>query len=218
MQRNPSPQDLKLLPASSFVWPVTWRYEVQAPWGWTQQELTADVPMLFGEPGRSALLGRLLWQTAIAPAISRDVHLRAVWTATWKEISVPIPIQVDGHRGVQFGKSTPRDHAGQLVLMSGHNDSWGRRRLFLPSIPNAWVDGGLLAPAGWQALLTHARAMYMGLRPLAPGAVMRWLIAYLEDDHIAPANPYGVHFREVTSVRVCWHTDKAPERTSGLWP
>lgn len=197
---------------------MTWHYEVLTRWGWTSHDLTADVPMLAGNQDASRLFGQALWQLAIAPAISGTAELRIMWTATWRQISVPVPVPVSGARGLQLGSGTSREESAQLVLLTGHNDDMGRRRIFLPAVPQNWVRNELLQPLGMEALTTLVRGWYMGLRPIAPDIRLRWLIAYLDVIDGEVGNPYGVGFREVNYVRVCQHTDRAPELPSGLWP
>ena len=210
--------DRKLKPITDYTWPVTWRYEMVAPWGRTQLELSADVPMLADDGDASILFGRALWQLAIAPAICQQVELALVWTATWRNVSVPLPVPVVGFNGHRPGLLTSRADAGQLVLHTGHTDKLAQRRLLLPGIPRGWVDDGLLTPIGMESLVTHARGMYMGLQNISPNARCRWLIAYRYSTLWDIGNPYGVSLREVASVRVAHHTDKAPEHTGVLWP
>lgn len=210
--------DMGMKPITDYVWPVTYRFDMRAPWGRTQQELTVDIPLLRDRIATSRTLGLALWQTLIAPAISSDVELEQVWCATWRSSEVFLPQMAVFQFGLQPGRGTERDHAGQLVLMSGHADNAGMRRLFLPCVPRSWVSEGLLTSTGFEALIQHARAMYMGLSFLQPSVMSRWLIAYIDAVEKTGGNPYGVAFREVTHVRVCQHTDKAPTQPSGLWP
>lgn len=212
------PADMGMKSITDFVWPVTYRFDVRTPWGRTQQELTVDIPLLRDRVPTTRTLGLALWQVLIAPAISSDVELEQVWCATWRKNEVPIPQVAAFQFGFQPRGGTERDHAGQLVLMTGHADKAGVRRLFLPCIPRTWVNRGQLTPSGFEALITQARAMFMGLSNIQPSTMSRWLIAYTDMVEKTDANPYGVAFREVTHVRVCSHTDKAPEQPSGLWP
>lgn len=216
--RTPTAEDLHLTRPSAYTWPVTWHYEMLAPWGLSSLDLTADIPLLANMPEAAKRFGVSLWSTAIAPAISKDVELAVVWTANWKVDTVPEPVPIMGVRGLFPGAPTERDHAGQIVALTGHYDALGRRRLLLPGIPARWVRGGLLQPEAMERLQETARGMYMGLRPLFPNSRCRWLIAYVDAIDPELDNPYGVCFRDVTSVRVCHHTDRAPDLPQGLWP
>jgi hypothetical protein len=51
----------------------------------------------------------------------------------------------------------------------------------------------------------------MGLGPGSGVATVEWLLAYPGTLEPTPDNLTGVAFRRVNHVRVCYHTDRAPD-------
>lgn len=196
-------------------WPVTYRFYMETRWGLTQQDLTVDMPSFEGQTENTQAFGPVLWSLAIAPAISIEVGLYAFDFISWRTMTVPNFVIAPSVRGHRFATPAARGDTAQLVLNVGTARPQDRRRFFLPGYPAGWSERGLLNRDGWEGLIAHARGMYMGMQPIIPDPVMHWLVAY--PDAIAPelGNLRGVGFRQVTSVRVCWHLDKAPEFSPG---
>lgn len=205
-----------MLAPNELVWPITWRYTVRAGWGLTQQELTVECPQLAGKPGASKDLGLLIWGSSLALASTTDVSMLEWSTICWRGDAIEIPDVALGAHGAQGPPGTDRANSGQLVLHTGHLDTWARRRLPLPSLPVGWVNGRRLSFQGWNALLTLAEGMIIGLQLAQFGGPYQQLIAY--DGLFEPSlgNFRGVAFRRVMKVRVCQDTDRAPEPPGGL--
>lgn len=210
--------DMKMLPASAFTWPVTYAWETRAPWGTTRQELSVDIPFLDGNLEASRLFGTYLWSFTIATAISVECELDISWCQPWRTIGVTLPVVGFGQRGMQPGRASSRDDSGQWVLIGDEISRQWRRRVFLPGIPRDAVSGGQLTKRGFEDQLTAARAAFMGLQPIPPDAMCSWLIAYRNIVPESETNFYGIGFRRVKSVHVCQHTDRAPDNPGGLWP
>lgn len=204
---------LLMLPLEQFAWPVTYGYIVATPWGTTRQSLTVNVPQLEGMPDATRLLGRLLWGTVTAPAVIGDVKLTHVSVTFWKSLGVAIPMPIQELRGNLIGRASPREHTPQMVMLTGHADDDGKRRFFFPGAPRGWVKDGLLQKEGWEHLLPHAAGCMLGLQEPALSSGLEWLIAYPGVLESTLENFTGVAFRRVTHLRVCHHTDKAPEVT-----
>jgi hypothetical protein len=184
----------------------------------TQQDFTVDVPVLVGDEGASAVFGRLLWSLVIAPAITSQVKLANSDTLCWRGTLIPRAEPGQGARGQRFGAASSREHSPQLVLRTSGLDNASRRRVFLPGAPAGWSEGGLLSTAGFEGLTSHARALFMGLSPLTGADASRWMVAYPYAVTPDLGNAFGVGFRDVEFVRVCEHTDRAPDLTSAIWP
>lgn len=211
-------ESLGMLGPDAFQYPVTGRYVLEAPWGFTSQEITVDAPALASRPDKVADYFRALWTVTIAPAISHDVALVELWTAQWKTLAIPTPIPVTNTYGLRLLPPAAREHSVQLVLMPDSDNPNLRRRLFLPGVPAGYVGPDFIEGFGWPALLSQARGAFMGLQPLPPAVQTAWLVAYPGAVRPAIGNALGVGFRRVRSVRVCWHVDRAPELPAGIWP
>lgn len=192
------------------AWPITYTYFIATPWGETQQTLTVNVPQLEGQTEATKRLGQLLWGSFAATAAVGDVSMYLTWVTTWKAYGVPQPVAGVELRGNLIDLAAPQDETPQLVLLTGHDDDAGRRRLFLPGAPRSWVSGGFLTTAGWEALLPHAAGCLLGLAEPGLNSGLEWMIAYPNVLEASLTNLPGVAFRKVKHIRVCWHTDKAP--------
>jgi len=208
--------DLRMIKMWDLVWPMTIRYHISAPWGMSQITLSVDVPEFHDQPASSLLLGRELWDRSIASAMTRDVMLEIVETWTWRMGWGSFVAPQTNVRGGQIAPAAPRRDSGCLVLHTGHSDNYARRRLILPGIPRSWAHDGLLTDGARGALETMAQFMVMGMCGHLNGAPMIWLNHYPDVDKGDPTNPFGVAFRRVEFVRVCWHTDRAPDPSMAL--
>ena len=202
---------LGMINLHELAWPVTFTYFIRAPWGETQQTLTVNAPQLEANTEATRRLGPLLWSVLTAPAVVGDVSMYLCWTTIWKAYAVLPPAGGLELRGNLFGPASRRVDTPQIVMLTKHPDNAGRRRLFMPGAPRDWSSGGMLTTQGWEQLLAHAAGCMLGLAE--PGLVsgLEWLIAYPNVLEASLANLPGVAFRRVTHLRVCQHTDKAPE-------
>lgn len=206
---------LYMTPLSHHVWPITYTWLMDTAFGPTQQTITVDAPLQALSTAGAQRLGRLLWQVMLAPAITSSTSSFLFFMTQWmaSPISTPVPMQpVEGQR---FGPASRRDDTPQIVMLTGHVGDSGKRRLFLPGAPRSWSSDGQLVTPGWENIIQHCRGLMMGFGDIAPSQALKLLIAY--PDVIEPeiGNPGGVAFREVRHLRVCSHTDKAPE-ASGI--
>lgn len=208
----------KVTPLEDYAWPVTYRYRMRAPWGDTQTEMSLDVPALQGDLNSSLKLGGELWRRAIAPAITRHVELLGTDVVMWRYQPSALPMSESFSKGLLVGTPAPRADSACLVLLTGHFDKMGFRRLFLPGIREAWVAGGLLTRTARGALQDLSYSLVMGLCTGIVGAPYTWLIAYRDLLPATSSNPSGVSFRPVQGLRVCHHTEKAPEPSGMPWP
>lgn len=209
---------LEMLSLGELAWPVSWLFRIYTPWGQTTQQLHADVPQLVGEPEFSRKLGLRLWSASLAVASTSSCSLLTWETVCWKESPVPFAMVAQGATGLQPGPGTGRQHSAQLVLHTGHLDSYARRKIPLPSIPRAWTVDGAIAPAGWSPLLTVVEGLNIGLGSALATRPYRWLLAYPEAIPAHVGNGNGVAFREVKGVRLCQYLDRAPEPSEYPFP
>jgi hypothetical protein len=211
-QRKPTDAShLAMQGLEEFAWPVTYSYFIQAPWGQTQQRLTVNVPQLEGLTEPTKRLGPLLWATVTAPAVVGDVSMYLCFVTTWKAYGVPQPVGGLELRGNLIAPSSTRDNTPQLVMLTGHDDKPGRRRLFMPGAPRDWTADGMLTREGFETLLPHAAGCMLGLAEPGLNSGLEWLVAYPNVLEASLSNLPGVAFRKVRHLRVCQHLDKAPE-------
>lgn len=208
----------QLIDLPDLVWPITYKWDVLAPWGNTQQELTVNVPTLANDEASSRRLGSLLWSMVCTPVLHRDVQLVTTWCMCWRGSSVAtfeLPLNM---RGSRSGTVAPRNDSAVLLLHTSHLDRRSRRRLFLPGIPRAWSADGVLSDGALGDLESHTQGVFMGMASHLTGSPIGWYIGYTGALESTPANLYGIGFRRVEYVRVCQYTDKAPDMASGVWP
>lgn len=204
-------------PLSSFVNPISYGYLISTPWGTTRQVITVNAAGVLGQAAATVRLGSLLWAAITAPAVTSSVRLSMLSITHWHSLGLPVPQPIPEVAGERQAFTSPRDESGQLLLLTGHPDDDGKRRLFMPGMPRDWAEHGLLTKRGWEHLLQHARGLIMGLGVESPLHSVEWLLAYPGALEPSVDNPTGVAFRFVKHVRVCSHTDKAPEVTGLDW-
>lgn len=210
-KRKPTdPHVLNMIGLAELAWPVTYTLFMDTPAGETQQVVTVNVPQLEGNLEATRRLGPLLWSVLTAPAVVGDVRQYVSFANPWRVLTVPAPYAGIEGRGNLIGISSSRENTPQLVMMTGHNDSYGFRRLFLAGAPRGWSSGGLLTREGWEALLPHAAGCMLGLATPDLVSGLEWLIAYPNVLQPATSSLPGVAFRRVSHLRVCQHTDTAP--------
>lgn len=208
----------QLLDLEELAWPVTIRFDVEAPYGRSRQELTVDAPGLDGALTQTWKLGEELWRRAVAAATSSEAELIGYDTVAWRLAAAAVPTGVFAAPGLLGGSTSSRSQQGCLVLHTDHMDRRSRRRFHLPAIPRSWHSDGLLDPGGLRALDAAAKMFFMGFNGSLFGGPFRWLIAYPDALPATSTNGRGVGFREVRYVRSCWHTAKAPEVSDAAWP
>lgn len=211
LRRPTNAATLQMLGLEQLAWPVTYQYFLDTPFGETQQTLTVNVPQLEGMTEATKRLGPLLWSVLTAPAVVGDVRQYLCWVTTWKAYGVPWPVGGIEGRGNQIALSSSRENTPQIVMLTGHHDPDGKRRLFMPGAPRHWSENGLLTTTGWEQLLAHANGLMLGLATPDLLSGLEWLIAYPNVLEASLGNLPGVAFRRVQHLRVCHHTDKAPE-------
>lgn len=213
-QRRPTEaSQLQMLPLSDFLHPVTFRYWVGAPWGQTRQAITVNAPNFLGNDEALVRLGRLLWLGVTAPAVTSSVRLELMAIHVWRGAGLGVPHPVAQAEGQHHAFTAPRDETPQLLMLTGHPDDDGKRRFFLPGVPRNWVGNGLLTAAGMESLMGHARSIIMGLGAEGGAQPLDWLWAYPGALEPTVENPTGIAFRRVVHIRVCYHTDRAPDVT-----
>jgi hypothetical protein len=203
---------------SDTIFPVSYRYWLDTPYGLTMQELTVDLPDYGATPEVASELGPLLWQQTVAHATTSSVSLFLVEIMLWKGGLFPTVLPVSGVQGYRIGLSSPVEDCGALVFMSGHMDRQARKRFCVPGIPAGWASHGMLTTPGAEGLQELARGMFVGIAEEAAGSQFTWLNAwpgYFEDG-MTPGQ--RVMFRHVRHVRVCQYTDPMPSQGSPVWP
>lgn len=214
----PSLESLKMIAPGDLVYPVSYLFQIRTPWGFTQQEVSVDMPDYSSEKDIVNGVGDLLWQTLIATAICRSCSIDLIMAVRWKQVPLAVPFVPSFSSGRLFQTVSPREESACIQMHTGHTDSYATRRFFLAGIPNNWHSDGLLNDRGWDNVLAHMQGVWMGMSSFFTGSEMQWLIAYPRVVDATISNISGVGFRRVVALRVCHHTEKAPELTTELWP
>lgn len=188
------------------------------PFGWTQQVLSFDIPVLESDPSKTGHILWNLWQGLVATATVGSTSLAYIFYVQWKQGPGPLLYAGLPLSGLHFGPSAGRKQQGVLVMHSGHDDDYAARRFFTPGMPRSWQDGQLLTEAGWDGLMALANGWAMGVMAAYCGGDSQLLIAYPGIVDVTPSNLGGVAFRRVASLRACHYIDKAPELSSEIWP
>lgn len=214
----PTATDRQMIALDNLTWPVSFRYVIGTPFGFTQQEITTDIPELEGLQAETAAWGFKLWQTTIAKAISHDAELEILEYVMWKLPPAVFTAGTGAPAGGSALSGSPREHSGQLTLHTGHMDKFARRDFYVPRMPNAWQSEGVLNDAGQRGMYGLAAVLAMGFNSLNAGGPLRWLIHYTGVVDAEPSNLLGVAFRAVQFVRVKTYCMPAREGINLLWP
>lgn len=215
----PTPSALAMIDPADLFDPVSYRYEMLTPWGRFALDLSVDIKILLTESSYVAAIGRQLWYSTIATAISAAVQLDLMWYVRWHAGPLAFPSSsLIPLRGRQSGTPAGRDHCPHIIMHTGHSDNLAARRLVLPSTPAAWQTDTMLNSRGWDSLLTWAQGISMGLAGDTLGGDLQHLIAYPRIIDPSPSNLAGVLFRRVTHLKVLQFTDKAAAFQGGIWP
>lgn len=215
----PGPYPLMMEGIDSFNEPVSYRYEVQTPFGLLIQYLSVDIKILIQHPESIPAIGISLWSSIIATAISRSCSLSLMWYVRWRAGPLALPAGMlftpEGHQG---GTPANKNHTAIVLLHTGHADGYAARRLYLPSTPLSWQADGMLTARGWDALMPIMQGASMGLSADVMGGDLQLLNAYPRVIPPTLENLAGVLFRRVTHLKVMQYTDKAPDYNSDVWP
>lgn len=209
---------LAVMKIDDLVYPISYRWHLDTPFGATQVELTVDGEGIDGFFDGAPRLGELLFMAAIAPAIHHNVSCRMIESMVWKEALVPTITFPQGVQGLRFGGRLGREHGVCLVLHSGDHDSLALQRIIIPTPDPDWVEGGLLTVAGAEQLQTLARGWVYGMTRIINGSDLRLLIMH---PNVVPSPLKEVKrpgFRDVQYIRVLQHTERVPEQGPVDWP
>lgn len=214
----PTLSSLSMLGLDELTWPVSYRFVEIGSHGWTQTELSLNIPVLNGNHDKTIAAGPTLWQAIVAPATTSSTQLIYFECLIHHEAPLPVLSGASLAFGLQPGTPAARDHSGVLLLHSGHPDELAVRRIFAYGMPAAWTDGETLNDAGWDHLMAWAHGVYMGAAADFIGGTMQLLHMYPRVLPVVPENLNGVAFRRVSDLRVCNYVDKAPDLFLGIWP
>lgn len=203
---------------SELAWPISWRWHINAPWGAYNLVLSADAPSLVDNVPASQRLGKLLYALSVAPATTTSTRPVYQETVCWRQSDVPTAEGVSNLQGARFGGAAARSSSACLVMLTGHEDRRGKRRLYLGGIPSGWAQDGLLTAPGAERLQEIARSLIAGLVAGTGDLLMRWVIAYPRSVPIAGPIGQEVSFRLVQSLRVCQYLERTPDLSGLIWP
>jgi hypothetical protein len=207
-----------MLDITDLVWPVTYRWVVSHPTGFSSWEISVDAFNLNGKHDETVALGSRLFNATIATAICTSTRLEYYDYFIYKEAPAPSLTGGAGATGKLFGTPAPRRSSAVVTFNTGHSDSYGRRQHALYGMPYAWQDGTFLTERGWDGVMGYAHLLAMGLQGQHFAGELQHLIAYWHVLPLSVPNFFGVAFRRVTSYNVFQYVEKAPELSTGLWP
>lgn len=209
---------LKMIGLDELTNPLTIRFNLSASWGRTSQEITIDAPDLIDQVPASLVWAYKLWDLCIANAISHSCTLDLIELVTWKTWPLPSVGAGGGRSGHLTLPPAHRDESACVMMLTGHGDKWGRRRLFLPDIPRFWQINGVLTEVGMREVYNSVAPLFMATMGPEFDWLYRWLIAYPDIVEPDPSNVRGVAFRRVSHLRVCAYTAKPPDTVPLDWP
>lgn len=192
-------------------YPLSYRFGVSAPWGRSHFDLTWNIPtapqigLMFPE------YGQFMLRASIALAMSWRARVDSAWVCRWAEDAVWTPLDWSQLAGQESGAVAARGDSACITMMSDHTDPEGFRRLTIPGVPAAFAEEGMLTTYGAEQVQTLARAMIAGTGLDMGASSPVWMMLYPNayPEGIVPAARVG--FRYVRRVRVCQHTDRAPD-------
>lgn len=200
------------------VWPISWRWHIQAPWGTYNTVLSVEAPSLVDNVPASQRLGKLLYALSVAPATTISTRPTFQETVCWKNGDVPTAEGVSQLQGARFGATSARSSSPVMVMLTGHEDGRGKRRLYFGGAPAAWSDGEQLRVGGAERLQEIGRSLIAGMVAGTGDLLMRWMLAYPRSVPISGPIGQEVSFRPVTSLRICSHVERTPELSQLIWP
>lgn len=211
-------EGLGLIDLPQLEWPITYRYTVRLPWGYTRQVLTVNALGLGDSPDRAVELGRQLWTRTVAPATSRHVELVTHDTVAWRFFPAALPMAHVATYGLISQEPALPEETPCVVLDTRIRGTRRFRRFFIGGAPRSWVVGRQLTWGGMYALEGWCQLALMGLRSRHHGGPFEWLVHYPHALTPTMENPSGVGFRRVTDLRLCSYTSKAPDPSGEPWP
>ena len=214
----PTAADLDMIALEDLGNPVTFRYNLTTSWGITSQEITLDIPQLDNLIPESFAYAARLWTGAIATAISHNCELSFTEMVRWKSFAFPLVGASGRPQGQRPGAGTERKLSGVISMHSGFTGKYAKRPLYLPNLPIAWQDGGVLSETGRNGLYGLAATLFMGLNEILYTSPTAWLLAFPRLVTATPSNVSGVAFRRVQWIRIHSYCDKAPDTVPIDWP
>lgn len=209
---------LQLLELSDLIWPLSYRYHLAGPWGGSQVELHVDAPSLWDQAEASAKLGGLLWNNAIAHAISLNVDVVFIERVVWKSSPLPIIGAADGLQGMHPSRTSSNRRNPCMVLHSGHHDGYALHRFTMPGAPRDWHDGSFLTLEGAEQMQTLARGWLMGMGDPVGAYDPVLLICHGRALPGPLEGTYNPGWRKVQHIRVLQHAERLQSPGNLLWP
>ena len=208
-----------MIPLGILNQPLTFKYTVDTPFGFTNHELTLDVPDLSLDLAVLSRFASSIWASVFGSALCNTVGSSICTIVNWKTSgSILLTVPLIGAQGRQSGPSGNAKQSGVLVLHTGHGDSYARRRIYFPGMPRRWQFDGLLNGTGQTQLYRTVATWYMAFKGSALPNPYRWLIAYPRVVEAGTGNFFGVAFRQPEYFRICNHCGKPPEGAALDWP
>lgn len=210
---------LRMIPLGILNQPMTFRFLLDSPHGFTYQDLTLDIPDLQTDLETlsrfASSIYNLTYGSASCTSLQASIATVVFWKATAALIKT-VPLVAAG--GQVHATHGAREDSGVVVLHTGHADNFARRRLYIPAMARNWVHEGVLNGTGQTQLYNAVATWYMAFKGSALPNPYRWLIAYPRVVQSDETNFFGVAFRQPEFFRICSHTGK-PQEGSGLdWP
>jgi hypothetical protein len=214
----PSASDLQMIDLDDTVNPVTCRFNLATSWGISSQELTFEIPELTDKIPETFAWFNGLWAGYIARTMNHNCMLSFLEIVRWKSFAFPLVGASGAPAGRRPGPGTARNASGVVMMHTGHQDRYARRKLFLPNLPVAWQNNRVLNGVGISAIYDMCAEIWMGAHEPELETPTMWLLPYPRVLAASPSNVAGVAFRRVHSLRICTYCDNAPDEVPLEWP
>lgn len=141
------------------TYPYRVRWYLSTPDGPSYTQLCLDIQNSDGDGEKALQLMKIWWVHVFAPLSCMSVTLERIQVDALK-LGPTSGFLVDGQtHGHLLSDAAELRDSMVIVLHSFDLDSWGKRRLYIPGIPRAWVDRGVLKVSGRNAGHTAGRTI-----------------------------------------------------------
>lgn len=131
-------------PLSDLHTPYLMRWVTATPHGFASSAMMVDAPQCGGD-GEKMVAG---WARCLgvwwSPMATFDSEITIIEAIPFRLGHTDARLQSPNVKGTLLGGTAPMDRSAVWMVLTGHNDSWGKRRVYLPGTPASWVSGGVL--------------------------------------------------------------------------
>lgn len=203
--------DLPWIPLGQMHCPITYKYTISGPFGLSRQRIDVNTYLDPVDGDHLGKVGQYFWTASLALALTDSVRLEVF---TWSTPAfgglggIVFPQNVTGR---QLGTPCDGNDSPCVVLLSGHADKWGKRRMHFPGAPARWITDRRLNTDGEAHMLTMARILLLGMgsfmyfNPYGIGIIHPGTSARIR------SGPPVASWRHFNYARVCSMTGQCPQ-------